>query len=131
MADKLTFELVSPEKELFSGDVTMVTVPGTEGDFGVLAGHAPFMSTVRPGFLTVSDEGKEQRIFIRGGFAEVTPLGLTILAEEAVPADQIDRADLEQHMKNAEEDVADAKDEETRAVAREAVEHLRQVLEGL
>lgn len=131
MADKLNFELVSPEKQLMSEEVTMVTVPGSEGDFGVLAGHAPFMSTVRPGFLTVTGDGDEHRIFIRGGFAEVTPRGLTILAEEAIPAGQIDRADLESQVKNAEEDVADAKDDETRARAAETLEHLRQVLDGL
>jgi len=89
------------------------------------------MSTVRPGYLTVTDDGKEQRIFVRGGFAEVTPEGLTILAEEAIHADDLDRSVLEQHVKNAEEDVADAKDEETKARAKETLEHLRQVLEGL
>ena len=86
MADKLHFELVSPERQLRSGDVHMVVVPGSAGDFGVLAGHAPFMSTIRPGAIEVyEDEGKPAtRIFIDGGFAEVTENGLTILAENAV-----------------------------------------------
>ena len=83
MADKLQFDLVAPEQRLFSGAVDMVVVPGTEGDFGVLPQHAPFMSTIRSGAIAVHDGGQVTRTFIHGGFAEVTPEGLTILAEEA------------------------------------------------
>ncbi|MGL4543558.1 MAG: ATP synthase F1 subunit epsilon [Polymorphobacter sp.] len=92
MADLLHFELVSPEKLLRSGSVFMVVVPGAEGDFGVLAGHAPFMSTIRPGAIQVYATGMAdtpERIFIDGGFAEVGAGGLTILAEAALPVAEI------------------------------------------
>ncbi|KQM27713.1 MULTISPECIES: ATP synthase F1 subunit epsilon [unclassified Sphingomonas] len=81
----LHFELVTPEKLVRSESVYMVTVPGTEGDFGVLEGHAPFMSTIRDGDVLIqrTEKGEAERIAIRGGFAEVTAKGLTILAEQA------------------------------------------------
>jgi F-type H+-transporting ATPase subunit epsilon len=86
MADKLHFSLVAPERQLFSADVDQVDAPGVEGDFGVLAGHAPFMTALKPGVVTVY-EGSAKRVFqIEGGFADVTPAGLTILAEQAVEA---------------------------------------------
>lgn len=80
---KLHFSLVAPERELFSGDVDRVDAPGSEGDFGVLAGHAPFMTALREGRVTVVDGSATRRFDIRGGFADVTPEGLTILAEAA------------------------------------------------
>ncbi len=83
MADKLHFSLVSPERELFSGAVDQVDAPGSEGDFGVLAGHAPFMTALREGFVTIHDGDKVHRYELQGGFADVTPDGLTILAEHA------------------------------------------------
>ena len=89
----LSFELVSPERLLASGEVAMVVVPGAEGDFGVLPGHAPLMSTIRPGAIAVYDQdgpAPSRRIFVDGGFAEVTPEGLTILAEAATPVADID-----------------------------------------
>ena len=92
MADRLTFELVSPERLLLSAQVDMVVVPGTEGEFGVLAGHAPLVSTLRPGVISVHDEKTIQRIFVRGGFAEVTAAGLTVLAEEAIDLATLDRS---------------------------------------
>ena len=80
----LHFELVSPERLLFSGDVAEVDIPGTEGDMGILPGHAPVLSTLRPGVVTVTKEGgAKERIFVRGGFAEVNEKGLTVLAEKA------------------------------------------------
>ena len=88
------FELVSPEKLLFSGDVEQVDVPGAEGDFGVLAGHAPFVSTVRPGILTVHSASGEQKIVVLGGFAEVSADGLTVLADVAESVADIDRAKI-------------------------------------
>jgi F-type H+-transporting ATPase subunit epsilon len=85
MAAKLHFSLVSPERELFSGEVDQVDAPGSEGDFGVLAGHAPFMTTLKEGRVKAYD-GDETMVFeVRGGFADVTPAGLTILAEYAAP----------------------------------------------
>ncbi|MDP1873497.1 ATP synthase F1 subunit epsilon [Phenylobacterium sp.] len=86
MADKLHFSLVSPERELYSGLVDQVDAPGTEGDFGVLAGHAPFMATLREGRVIVRNEGRETAYEVKGGFADVTASGLTILAEQAAPA---------------------------------------------
>jgi F-type H+-transporting ATPase subunit epsilon len=95
MADLLHFELVSPERLLSSGKVAMVVVPGAEGDFGVLPGHAPVMSTIRPGAIAIYEADSNtltRRIFVDGGFAEVTPQGLTILAESAMPVSDIDPA---------------------------------------
>lgn len=132
MADKLHFELVSPERLLLSEAVDMVTVPGKEGDFGVLAGHAPVMATLRPGVINVDDAGKDQqRIFVRGGFAEVTPKGLTILAENAIPLAELDAATLDQEIQNAQEDVGDARSDETRQSAQEKLDHLKQLREAL
>ena len=86
MADKLNFSLVSPERELYSGDVDRVDAPGAEGDFGVLAGHAPFMTALREGEVAVHIGGTITKYRIEGGFADVTPAGLTILAESAQAA---------------------------------------------
>jgi F-type H+-transporting ATPase subunit epsilon len=86
------FDLVSPEKLLFSGEVEQVDVPGAEGDFGVLANHAPFVATLRPGILTVHREGEPQKIVVLGGFAEVSVTGLTVLADVAETVEDIDRA---------------------------------------
>ncbi|MFL6855482.1 MAG: ATP synthase F1 subunit epsilon [Sphingomicrobium sp.] len=86
MAEKLHFSLVSPERELFSGLVDQVDAPGSEGDFGVLAGHAPFMTTLKEGVVRVHNDGAITSYEVRGGFADVTPDGLTVLAEHAVAA---------------------------------------------
>jgi F-type H+-transporting ATPase subunit epsilon len=86
MAEKLHFSLVSPERELFAGPVDQVDAPGSEGDFGVLAGHAPFMTALKEGQVRVYDEGRIIVFDVRGGFADVTPEGLTVLAEHAVEA---------------------------------------------
>ena len=119
-SDKVEFELVSPERLLLSEQVDMVVVPGAEGDFGVLPRHAPLISTLRPGVIRVF-EGREvkERIFVAGGFAEVTPERCTVLAEEAVPVGEIDAGKLEQEIKDLGEDLADAKtDEEKAAIAK-------------
>ncbi|MBI1200698.1 MAG: ATP synthase F1 subunit epsilon [Phenylobacterium sp.] len=86
MAEKLHFSLVSPERELFAGPVDQVDAPGAEGDFGVLAGHGPFMTALKEGPVRVHNDGKVTTYEVRGGFADVTPDGLTILAEHAVEA---------------------------------------------
>jgi len=83
MADKLHFSLVSPEAELFSGDVDQVDVPGSEGDLGILPNHSPLMAAIRTGAITVYVDGAETQYFVQGGFADVTPAGLTVLAEKA------------------------------------------------
>ena len=128
MAEKLHFDLVSPEALLMSEEVDMVTVPGTEGDFGVLAKHAPLISTLRPGVVTIAGatDGPD-KIFVRGGFAEVTPAGLTVLAEEAIPLEELDAATLEAQIRDAEEDVADANSDEARRLAQEQLDHLKEL----
>ncbi len=118
MADQVQFELVSPERLLLSERVDMVVVPGSEGDFGVLPGHAPLISTVRPGVIeTYAGNTVKDRIFIAGGFAEVTRERCTVLAEEAVPLADLDRAAAEGQARTAREDIGLAKDAAERAAA--------------
>ncbi len=121
----LHFELVSPERLVSSGDVERVTVPGADGDFGVMAHHAAFVSTLRPGVLVIEEKiGSERKVFVRGGFAEAGEQGLTVLAEQAVPVEDLDADILAREIQNAEDDVADAQDPETK---RRAEEHLAQL----
>jgi F-type H+-transporting ATPase subunit epsilon len=108
------FDLVSPEKLLFAGDVDQVDVPGAEGDFGVLAEHAPLVAALRPGILTVHRQAGEIRVVVNGGFAEVNAAGLTVLADMAVPIEEFDRAVLASEIKDTEEDVADTTDDRQR-----------------
>ncbi|MEL6568234.1 MAG: F0F1 ATP synthase subunit epsilon [Pseudomonadota bacterium] len=99
MADTLNFSLVSPAKELFSGEVEQVIAPGTEGQFGVLPRHAPFMTTLKNGVVQVLRGAKDElRIFVRGGFADVTPAGLTILAEEALDLQGVDASEVDKEL---------------------------------
>lgn len=124
----LKFELVSPERLLLSAEVQQVTVPGTDGLFTVLPYHAPVLSTLRPGVVdVVMAEGTVERIFVRGGFAEVNRLGLTVLAEVAIPLAELDNEALESQIRDAEEDVSDAQDDETRRRAQESLDHLREL----
>ena len=102
----LHFELVSPEKLLFSGDVTQVDVPGAEGDFGVLENHAPMVATLRPGILTVHASGGAQKIVVLGGFAEVSAAGLTVVADLADSVEDFDKAVLASRIGELEERVA-------------------------
>ncbi len=119
---KVEFELVSPEKLLLSEPVEMVVVPGEEGDFGVLHQHAPFISAVRPGVIKVYNGGKvTEQIFVSGGFAEVTPARCTVLAEQAVAVADIDRGAAEQQLRDARENLADAKDEHQRDQAERQI----------
>jgi F-type H+-transporting ATPase subunit epsilon len=120
------FDLVSPEKLLFSSEVTQVDVPGTEGNFGVLAGHAPMVTTVRPGILVIYGEAGEQlRVVVNGGFAEVGPNGLTVLADTAVALEEFDRSTLAELIKDTGEDVADASDPWQRDKLARKLEQLR------
>jgi F-type H+-transporting ATPase subunit epsilon len=123
MTDKISFDLVSPERLLLSTDAEMVTIPGTEGGMGVMAGHMPLISTLRPGVIAVS--GGEQRFYVMGGFVEVNPTKLTVLAEEAVAVAELDAAALDQRIKNAEEDVKLAKSDGDRTKAQETLDYLR------
>ena len=122
MADQVQFELVAPERLLLSEPVDMVVVPGSEGDFGVLPGHAPLISTVRPGIIeTYSGKTVKDRIFIAGGFAEVTRERCTVLAEEAMPVAELDRAAIEAQARTLREDLGLAKDDAERAAAQRAL----------
>src|ERR1700752_2371086 len=104
------FDLVSPERMVFSGEVEHVVVPGTEGEFGVLAGHAPLVAMLRPGILRILGLN-EQRVLVVGGFAEVTRDGLRVLADRAAPVEDVDLADIATEIQDTEEDIADAPDE--------------------
>jgi F-type H+-transporting ATPase subunit epsilon len=121
------FDLVSPESLLFSGEVEQVDVPGSEGDFGVLAGHAPLIATLRPGILTIFANGQRQRIAVFGGFAEVSPSGLTVLADSATAVEDVNTALIAGEIKDTEEDLADTTDEAVRDKARRRLEQLRAV----
>ena len=120
-----SLELVSPERVLFSGEVTSVVVPAAEGDLTVLANHAPFMSALRAGVVTVDGA---RRLFVRGGFVDVASTGLTLLAEQAVAVDDIDRDKLASDLKNAEEDLRDAKSDEARDSASERVDGFKAMM---
>lgn len=131
MAEPFQFELVSPERLLLSANVEQVVVPGSEGYFTVLKGHAPFMSTLRPGVVDVVNGNVTERIFVRGGFADVSAAGLTILAEQAIPLAEVDAGMLAREVKNAEEDVADAKDGATKDAAEMRLHQLKEVQTAL
>jgi F-type H+-transporting ATPase subunit epsilon len=122
------FELVSPERVLFSGEATQVVVPASEGEITVLANHAPFMSALRSGIVTI-DNGK--RLFVRGGFADVSPAGLTVLAEQAVPVEEINVEALAGEIRNAEEDLRDAKTDEARARAQAKLAGLNAMMSAI
>jgi F-type H+-transporting ATPase subunit epsilon len=125
------FDLVSPEKLLFSGEVEQVDIPGSEGDFGVLAGHAPLVSIVRPGILTVRIDGKEEKIVVHGGFAEVSAKGLTVLADVATAAEDVDPAALAAHIKQVEQKIETMS--EGSALDKEIwrLDHFKTVLQNL
>ncbi len=132
MADKVEFELVSPEKLLKSQPVDMVVVPGSEGDFGVLAGHSPMISTVRPGVIDVYEGDRVvDRVFVAGGFAEVTEARCTVLAEEAVALTDLDRAVVEKQIKDLSEDLDDSKSDAERAAAESKLAVARAKLDAL
>jgi F-type H+-transporting ATPase subunit epsilon len=132
MPDAFKFELVSPERLLVSDDVEQVLVPGAEGDMTVLAHHAPVLTTLRPGLLDIGFPGGDhRRFFIRGGFAEIGPSGLTVLAETAVDLTELDAGQLGRAVQDAEEDVADAAEGAMRDRAQTRLDHLRQVQTAL
>lgn len=131
MADKLHFDLVSPEKRVFAGEVDQVVVPGVEGEFGVLAGHAPFMSTIRSGAISIHAGGEVTRTFIRGGFAEVTSEGLTILAEEAIDLATVDVADIQRELTEAREDLGQARNEDETRDAQARIEKFEALMAAI
>jgi F-type H+-transporting ATPase subunit epsilon len=126
MVDKIAFDLVSPERLLLACEADMVTIPATEGYMGVVAGHAPVVTTLRVGMIDVLKDGNDDRYFIRGGFAEVGPDKVTVLAEEALPFAELDLVILDQRIKDAEEDLIAAPEDE-KARAGQALDDLRMV----
>jgi len=120
--NKVEFELVSPERMILSEPVEMVVVPGEDGDFGVLPGHSHLISNIRPGVIHVFAESNVQaRIFVAGGFAEVTPERCVVLAEDAIEVDDIDRAAIDQEISDLNEDLRDASDDSARAVLQSRI----------
>ena len=120
------FDLVSPEKMAFSGDVDQVDVPGVEGDFGVLAGHAPVVAAVRPGILTIISGGSKQKIIVLGGLAEVSEKGLTVLADVATSLDELDRAEFAETISEMETKLAE-KDGSELDHAIERLDHYKSI----
>jgi len=125
------FELVSPERLLFSEQVDEVVAPGAEGEFTVLSGHAPFITPLRPGVVTVKASGKTSRLYIRGGFADVNPAGLTILADAALPFEDLDQARLEAEVALAERGLEQAVDEEAKRRAQEQIDRITEILHAI
>jgi F-type H+-transporting ATPase subunit epsilon len=126
------FELVSPEKILFSGEVEAVVVPGIEGQFTVMKDHAPVMTVLKAGLVEIDETAaKKSKLFVRGGFADVAGGGLTLLAEQATPLEQFDSAHLAQEIQNANEDLADATTEEARKTAAEKIDQLNELKTAL
>jgi len=123
-AQTLHFSLVSPERELFSGDVKQVDAPGVEGEFGVLPSHAPFMTVLKPGVVRIHEASGVTPVFVRGGFADVTPAGLTILAEEAVRLSDVNAGDLDSEIAKVRSDANDPGDEARRKRAAERLAYL-------
>lgn len=132
MAESFQFELVSPERLLVSEQVEQVVIPGTEGEMTVLANHAPAMTTIKPGVVTVKMAGgQEDRFVVFGGFADILPSGCTLLAESAVRVAEVDRDDLARRIQDAREDAADARDDQARTRAEEFLSHLTTLQDAL
>ena len=129
MAEKVAFELVSPDRLLMSVEADAVAMPGMEGDFGVLPGHAPLISALRAGVITIEggSEGPDQ-VYVAGGFAEGAAERLTVLAEEAVPVDNMDRSDIEQRIQEANNELAGADEGEQRRLAEGKAGVLQELL---
>src|SRR6266508_5957480 len=122
------FELVSPEKLLFSGDVEAVVAPGADGQFTVLKDHAPVMAVLKPGVVEITETpAKKEKLFVRGGFADVAQSGFTILAEHAIPLAELDAAKIDADIRDVREDIADAKTDEARRAASEKLAQLQEV----
>jgi F-type H+-transporting ATPase subunit epsilon len=125
MAGTFKIELVSPERVLLSGEATEVIVPGLEGDFTVLAGHAPVISALRPGLLDIKQASGQRRIYVRGGFAEVDPTQVTILAQNLVDVSAAEPGQIAEEMRVAEKMLASAADDAGRLLANDAIAALK------
>ncbi len=124
------FDLVSPEKLAFSGEVDQVDIPGVEGDFGVLAGHAPVVAAIRPGILTVTTGGKHEKIIVLGGLAEVSDKGLTVLADVATSLAELDRAQFAETISEMEEGLKERQGDEL-DLAIERLDHFKSIQQQL
>ncbi|MDP2120231.1 MAG: F0F1 ATP synthase subunit epsilon [Hoeflea sp.] len=125
MADSFNFELVSPERLLLSATVSEVVIPGADGEMTVMAHHAPTMTTIKPGVVTVvTADGRTERYVVFGGFADIMPEGCTLLAESAVAVADIDRADLAKRLQEAREDYADASSDDAKQKAQQYLDQL-------
>jgi F-type H+-transporting ATPase subunit epsilon len=124
---RIAFDLVSPERLLLTTEADMVTVPGSEGYMGVTAGHAPLVSTLRAGMIDVRKDGRDDRYFIRGGFAEINAVKVTVLADEAIPMTELDVAVLDQRIKDAQEDELAADNDADRMKFAQLVDDLKLV----
>jgi F-type H+-transporting ATPase subunit epsilon len=122
------FELVSPARLVFEGPVDSVVVPGSEGDMTIMANHAALMTSLRPGIVTISDGKAPRRLYVRGGFADVNASGLTILAEQATPVEELSAEAIAKEMQDAEEDLRDAKTDEAKRKAADKLGQLKDVM---
>ena len=127
MAATFNFELLTPERLLISGEAEQVVVPGAEGDFAVLAGHAPVISTLRPGILEITQPTGKQRIFVKKGVAEADPGRLTVLAQTAVAMEDLDAAQIAAELKAAEAELLEAKDDQSKRMAEILIDLLRRM----
>jgi F-type H+-transporting ATPase subunit epsilon len=128
----LTFELVSPERVIFSGDVDAVVLPASEGDMTILPGHAPTMTALKTGFLVITDRpGNGRRVLVRGGFADVNPNGLTVLAERALPVEEVTQEILDHEILQAEMAYDATNDPAAKHVAESAIAQLREAKAAL
>lgn len=132
MAELFRFELVSPEKLVLAAEVQQVKVPGSEGDFCILAGHAPVMTSIRPGVLDVTTRnGNARKFYVRGGFAEADPEKLVVLAQQTIDLEELNKGHLDQEIRDLEEDVADAKNDEQLVKAEFALDRLKELQTAL
>lgn len=126
------FELVAPEKLVYSGEAESVIVPGTEGEFAVLKDHAPVISSLKPGVVVIEESTQAKlRLYVRGGFAEVAPSGLTILADQALPLDEVDAAKLDAEIEIFDDELERAGTDEARRIAAEKRDQLQELKAAL
>jgi len=127
MAGTFQFELVTPERLLLAGEAEQVVIPGVEGDFAMLAGHAPVISTLRPGILEITMTDTKRRVFVKKGVAEADPERLTVLAQTAVDVDNFDSGRISEELKAAEAELAEAQDDQSKMLAETLVDQLKRL----
>lgn len=127
MAGTFQFELVTPERLLLAGEAEQVVIPGVEGDFSVLAGHAPVISTLRPGILEITMTDAKRRVFVKKGVAEADPERLTVLAQTAVDVDDFNSGRISDELKVAEAELAEAQDDQSKMLAETLVDQLKRL----